>query len=334
MTAKRWIAIAVAAVLIFVSIGVNAMSWAFTRDWNTILNDIAALDQEFEERTVEDGSLSERIAVLKVDGVIQDTGAPTVFSGEEYNHQRFMKQLQAVKEDDSVKGVVLAVNSPGGGVLESSDIYDALLEIQGEKEIPIYVSMLGMAASGGYYISAPADKIFVHPETLTGSIGVIMQSINYGKLAEKYGVEFPTIKSGEFKDMMSPTREMKPAEREMLQEMIDDSYKRFVQIIAEGRNMPEADVRKVADGRIMNGRKAIEAGLADDYGKLPNVIEAIKKDHELDDAAVFEYGSADNFASLFSVKAYNLFGGDFESQLVQKLLTENHAPRMMYLYGE
>ncbi|WP_153730665.1 signal peptide peptidase SppA [Sporosarcina obsidiansis] len=334
MTAKRWIAVAVAATLVFVSIGINTMSWFFTRDWNNLLNEITAMDQELQETVVEDGSLNERIAILTVDGVIQDTGAASLFSGAEYNHQQFMAQLNELQNDSTLKGIVLSVNSPGGGVLESSDIYDALVEIQETKEIPIYVAMGGMAASGGYYISAPAEKIFVHPETLTGSIGVIMQSINYGKLAEKYGVEFPTIKSGPYKDMMSSTREMKPEERQMLQEMIDDSYKRFVEIIAAGRGMSESDVRKVADGRVMNGRQAIEAGLADDYGKLPAVVAAMKEDYHLEKASVFEYGAADNLSALFSMKAHDMFGGDVESQIMKKLLTENQAPRMMYLYGE
>ncbi|WP_301108450.1 signal peptide peptidase SppA [Sporosarcina sp.] len=334
MTVKRWIAVAVAATLIFVSIGINTMSWFFTRDWNNLLNEITAIDQELQETVVEDGSLNERIAVLSVDGVIQDTGEASIFSGTEYNHQRFMTQLSQLNEDPSVKGIVLSVNSPGGGVLESSDIYDAFIEMQESKDIPIYVAMGGMAASGGYYISAPAEKIFVHPETLTGSIGVIMQSINYGKLAEKYGVDFPTIKSGPYKDMMSPTREMKPEERKMLQEMIDDSYNRFVDIIAKGRGMDEKDVRKVADGRVMNGRQAIEAGLADDYGKLPTVISAMKEDYHLENASVFEYGATDNLASLLSLKAHDVFGGDVESQIMKKLLSENTAPRMMYLYGE
>ena len=184
----------------------------------------------------------------------------------------------------------LQVNSPGGGVVESAQIYKEIREIQEETEKPIYVSMGSMAASGGYYISAPADKIFVNKETMTGSIGVIMQSINYGKLAEKYGVEFVTIKSGPYKDIMSPTREMTEVERNMLQEMLNDSYEDFVDIIEQGRNMTEAEVKKVADGRIVNGRQAIEAGLADDFGFLEDVVAAIKTDYNLENAEVFEYG--------------------------------------------
>ena len=181
-----------------------------------------------------------------------------------------------------MKGVVLKVNTPGGGVVESADIYDRFEWIQEEREIPIYVSMGGMAASGGYYVSAPAEKIFVNRETITGSIGVIMESVNYAKLAEKYGIDFNTIKTGPYKDIMSGSREMTQEERAMLQEMINDSYERFVEIIAEGRDMTEAEVKKVADGRIMNGKQAIEAGLADDYGKTGDVIAAIKEDYDLE----------------------------------------------------
>lgn len=334
MNAKRWIAVAVAATLIFVSVGINAMSWVFTRDWNSFVNEIAIMENQVQETVVEEGDSNERIAVLEVDGVIQDTGEASIFAGAGYNHQQFMTQMEELSDDPTVKGIVLSVNSPGGGVLESSDIYDALVDAQKTKEIPIYVAMGGMAASGGYYISAPADKIYVHPETLTGSIGVIMQSVNYGKLAEKYGVEFPTIKSGPYKDMMSPTREMKPEERAMLQEMIDDSYNRFVEIIVEGRGMTDAAVRKVADGRVMNGRQAIEAGLADDYGKLPGVIAAMKEDLKMENAEVFEYGMSNSLPGLFSMKAHEMFNGDVESQIMKKLLTDNQAPRMMYLYGE
>ena len=194
--------------------------------------------------------------------------------------------------------------------------------------------MGGMAASGGYYVSAPADKIFVNRETITGSIGVIMESVNYAKLAEKYGIDFNTIKTGPYKDIMSGSREMKDEERVMLQEMINDSYERFVDIIEEGRGMTEAEVKKVADGRIMNGRQAIEAGLADEYGKASDVIAAMKEDYNLQNATVFEYTSLDSWTSIFGVKAGNMFGSNIESELIGKLLNDYNAPRMMYLYGE
>ncbi|MDW0118485.1 signal peptide peptidase SppA [Sporosarcina thermotolerans] len=333
MTMKRWIAIIVAAVLIFISVGVNSLSYIFTRDVNGFLEQMGATNNAYSEKVIEQGTNRDRIAVLKLDGVIQDVGS-SIFATTGYNHQFFMSQLNDVLNDQSVKGVILSVNTPGGGVVESSDIYDSIREIQIEKEIPIYVAMGGMAASGGYYVSAPAEKIFVHPETITGSIGVIMESINYSKLAEKYGIDFNTIKTGPYKDIMSGSREMTKEEHNMLQEMVNDSYERFVGIVAEGRNMSTEAVKKVADGRIMNGRQAIESGLADEVGKLGDVIDAIKADYKLEGATVFEYAPMDSFASIFGVNVGNLFGRNVESELIGKLLSDYDAPRMMYLYGE
>ena len=336
MTTKRWVAIIVAATLLVVSIGINTLSYFFSQDFSGMMDDFAETSTtDFDETVIEKGSGKERIAVVSLDGVIQDTGGSSSFlSSDGYNHQFFMNQLAEIHEDSSVKGVVLKVNTPGGGVIESADIYDAIREIQSDQEIPVYVSMGGMAASGGYYVAAPADKIFVNQETLTGSIGVIMESMNYAKLAEKHGIEFNTIKTGPYKDIMSGSREMTDEERDMLQEMINDSYERFVEIIVDGRNMTEAEVKKVADGRILNGRQAIEAGLADDYGKAEDVIGAMQSDFELENATVFEYTMSESLSSLFGLKAKSMFAGNMESEIIGKLLSDHSAPRMMYLYGE
>jgi protease-4 len=333
---KRWIALGAAALLLGISLVVNMASLAFSNNWSSSFEDMLAIpESEFTETVLEEGSSSDKIAVLTVDGVIQDTGSATsLFGAVGYDHQFFMNQLEMIKEDESVKAVVLQVNSPGGGVVESAQIYDKIVEIQKEVGVPFYVSMGSMAASGGYYISAPAEKIFVNKETLTGSIGVIMESINYGDLAEKYGIDFVTIKTGPYKDIMSPTRDMTKDERAMLQEMINESYESFVDIIETGRGMSEAQVKAVADGRIMNGRQAIEVGLADEFGYLEDVITAVRTDFDLADAKVIEYGYSQDLASLFSLKAQSLFGGSVENQLIGKLLSDYHAPRMMYIYGE
>ena len=334
MNMKRWFAILGAFILLTVSIFVNTLSSVFSTDWSTLMDEIAsASGTEFYETVLEPGSGSNRIALLTVDGTIQNTGSAGLFATETYNHAFFMQQLEQVKADDSVSAIVLSVNTPGGGVVESAEIHRKLVEIQQETEKPIYVSMGSMAASGGYYISAPADKIFVTKETLTGSIGVIMQGVNYGELAEKYGVEFVTIKSGKYKDIMSATREMTETERGMLQEIIDDSYEGFVDVIEEGRNMTEQEVKKVADGRILNGRQAIEAGLADEYGFLEDTVAAIKADYRLENAEVFQYGYSPSFSSLFAMKAQSFLGVDIETQMITKLITDNSAPKMMYLYG-
>lgn len=340
MTKKRWIALGVAVFLLLASTifsaVINFSRYNFADQVESIVNTTSG-GSDLARKTLEEGSNTSQIAVLKVDGTIQDTGETSVFSSSTgYNHQQFLKQLDDIKANTSVKGVVLYVNSPGGGVVESKQIYEKIQLIQKSRKIPIYVSMGSMGASGGYYISAPADKIFVDEETLTGSIGVIMQSVNYSKLAEKYGVEFETIKTGPYKDIMSSSREMTEGDRKILQSMVDDSYKRFLKVVADGRNMPMEDVKKLADGRVMNGAQAVKAGLADELGYTEDAITALKQEKNLKGSKVFEYSTSSNsFSSLFSTKMSSLFGGSSDTQALTKLLSNyNNAPRMMYMYGE
>ncbi|AIY05047.1 signal peptide peptidase [Planococcus sp. PAMC 21323] len=336
MNTKRWIALVVAAAVLGISLVINSAFAFLQYGFSESVDDLMGSTQTgLSEIVMEDGDFNNRVAVLNVDGVIQDTGAAASFFGTAgYNHSFFMEQLESIKEDASVKAVVLAVNSPGGGVVESAEIYDKIREIQEETEKPFYVSMGAIAASGGYYIAAPAEKIFVNEETLTGSIGVIMQSVNYGELAERYGVDFVTIKSGPYKDIMSPTRDMTEDERALLQEMLDDSYESFVDVIEEGRGMTEKEVKAVADGRIMNGRQAVEVNLADGFGFEEDVIEQVKTDFDLNNAQVFQYGTSQGWGSLLSMKVNSFFGNDLETQMISKLLTEYSSPRMMYLYGD
>lgn len=336
MNTKRWIALVVAAAVLGISLVINSAFTFLQNGFGESVDELmASTESSISEVVIEDGDFDNRVAVLNVDGVIQDAGeASSLFGTTGYNHSFFMEQLENVKEDSSVKAVVLTVNSPGGGVVESAEIYDKITEIQEETEKPFYVSMGATAASGGYYIAAPADKIFVNEETLTGSIGVIMQSVNYGELAERYGVDFVTIKSGPYKDIMSPTRDMTDDERALLQEMLDDSYESFVDVIEEGRGMTEDEVRAVADGRVMNGRQAVEVNLADDFGFEEDVIEQVKADFDLGNAEVFQYGASEGWSSLLTMKVNSFFGNDIETQMITKMLTEYSSPRMMYLYGD
>ncbi|MGE7600875.1 signal peptide peptidase SppA [Peribacillus sp. NPDC097675] len=334
MNGKRWAALGIAAVLFVVSIGVNLATTLFATDTESVIQSFFESDSGFYEEVIEEGSdPTNVIAVLDVDGTIQDTGEASLLSSETYNHRDFMDKLQMAEENDDIKGIILRVNSPGGGVVESAEIHDKILDIKKAKK-PVYVSMGSMAASGGYYISAPADKIFASPETMTGSLGVIMQGYNYEKLAKKYGVEFETIKSGTYKDIMSPTREMTDDERKILQNMIDNSYDQFVKIIADGRHMSEKEVRKIADGRIYDGRQAKEVNLIDDFGHLDDVIAAMKEDIDQKDAQVIRYTGEAGFGSLFSMGAQKMLGNDVEANVLTKILSSSNSPRLMYLYAE
>jgi protease-4 len=336
MNGKRWAALGIAAALFFVSVVVNLLSaYAFKGIQTDVTDFLATSDQPFTEEVVKEGNELRKIAVLEVDGVIQDTGeSGSLFQTSGYNHQDFMKKLNYIKEDDSVKGIIIKVNSPGGGVLESAEIHDKLVEIQNDTKKPVYISMGAMAASGGYYISTAAKKIYASPETLTGSLGVIMEGYNYKGLADKYGVDFVTIKSGKYKDIMSPTRAMTDEERQILQNMVNNSYEGFVKVISDGRHLSVDQVKKIADGRVYDGRQAKDLKLIDGFGYLDDVISQMKKDEKLKGAKVIRYTDGLGFGSLFKMKAQSLLGDTQEMAGLMKILSKPNSPRLMYLYAE
>ena len=336
MNTKRWVALVVAGVLLVFSLGINTVFTFLKTDFFGKFDSVMTSNTlDVYETVVEGGNFNKRIAHLTLDGTIQDVGSSTVWQQVAYDHQFFLGQLDNILNDETVQAVLLSVNTPGGGVTESAEIYKKLLQIKEERQIPIYVSMGSMAASGGYYISAPADKIFANRDTITGSIGVIMQSINYQVLAEKVGVKFETFKSGEHKDMLSPMRDVTEEERAMMQEMINESYEEFVDIVEKGRNMSEVEVKKVADGRILGGTKALEAGLIDEIGDEEATITALRADYNLEDAELFEYtANVGGWQSYLGVKIGALFGPSAEEKMLMEIMSNYSAPKMMYLYGE
>lgn len=337
MNAKRWVALGIVFALLIVSALAKFTSSqiaSMEESSPTFVKSLFADTGELTETVIEEGG-DDTIAVLSVDGTIQDTGdSGSLLGGGGYDHSFFMQQLEQVRNDDYIQGVLLYVNSPGGGVMESAQIRDKILQIQKERNIPFYVSMGSMAASGGYYISAPADKIFASKETLTGSLGVIMQGYDYSELMKKLGVSDNTIKSGEYKDIMSGTRPMTEDEKKIMQSMIDDSYNEFVKVVAKGRGMSAEEVRKIADGRIYDGRQAKENGLIDEFGYQEDALEALKKEQGLADATVIQYDAPEDFSSLFSVAAQKISGQNADISQLIKLTGTLKAPRMMYLYGE
>lgn len=338
MNGKRWAALGIAAALLFFSLIVNvATSALFSREESELFSDLfAASDEAFVEEVIEEGSGLDKIAVLSVDGTIMADNSSSLLTSGGYDHESFLSQLDYAAEDDAVAGIVIYVNTPGGGVVESRQIYDKIRQIKQETEKPIYISMGGMAASGGYYISAPADKIFALEETWTGSLGVIMSSVNFSKLLENIGVESVTIKSGEYKDIMSSSREMTEEEQRIMQTLNDNAYNRFVQVIAEGRGMTEERVREIADGRIYDGIQAKEIGLIDEFGYLADVTAAMKSDLGIENAQVVRYSTVGdfNFSKFFSATLQNLSGESSELSELMQTFTQSNSPRLMYLYTE
>jgi protease-4 len=268
----------------------------------------------------------DRVLVLRVSGTIGMTEVD--FGSSQLSHRELLSQIDQATSDPRIKAVVLRVNSPGGGVVASNEIYNELQELNDSGK-PLVVSMGSTAASGGYYIATPADYIYANPDTFTGSLGVIIMLLNYEETLDIVGLEQVIFKSGEFKDIGSPARELSPEEEEILQEIVDQAYQGFVDVIVEGRDLPREDVLEIADGRIYTGQQALELGLIDELGGLDAAIAKAQELADLPtDGLVVEYNTAPEF--------FDLLTGTMEQSqrpadpLNLEILTEPQTPRLEY----
>lgn len=225
-----------------------------------------------------------RIAVILAEGEIVSGNAEGVISSD-----KFAKEIRKARKDDNIKAIVLRVNSPGGSVLASEVIWREMVEAKRVK--PVYVSMGEVAASGGYYISAPADTIVAQPNTITGSIGIFGLWFNTKELLnDKLGITTDVVETGELSDFMNPTRDLTEVERKIVQTSVEKGYETFISKVAEGRGMNPEDVKAVASGRVWTGNQAIERGLVDVLGGLDDTIElAAQRINAGDDYRVVYY---------------------------------------------
>ena len=212
-----------------------------------------------------ESSAGARIGIVEAKGTIGD-GQSGV------DADKVVKLLRKYEKDGDIKAIVLRVDSPGGAVAPSQEIHDAVRRIKAKKKV--VVSMGNLAASGGYYISAPADRIYAEAGTVTGSIGVIVLHFNVRGLLEWAKVDETTFKSGKYKDTLSPFRPVQETDRDEIQGLSDDLYGQFVRAVAEGRGLPEARVRELAEGRVYSGRRAKDLKLVDELGGLDDAIAA------------------------------------------------------------
>jgi protease-4 len=203
-------------------------------------------------------SFGPKVAVVELYGEISDS-------------RDFVRQVKKYTEDGSVRAILVDINSPGGAVAPSQEMYSELIKARDGGKV-VVVSMRSVAASGGYYVACAADRIVANPGTLTGSIGVIMSFPTAKKLLDKIGLDWETVKSGELKDVGTFTRPMTPEEDRMLKAVIDDTYEQFVEAVANGRDKPEEDIYPLADGSIFTGRQAYNLGLVDTLGTYEDAI--------------------------------------------------------------
>jgi len=244
------------------------------------------------------------IAVLYIQGAITRNNFDSWGSPFGYQHYWTLEQIDRLIHDPNNRGLVLYVDSPGGGVYESDALYHKIKEYQWATGRPVYVSMSSMAASGAYYISTPADRIYANRNCWTGSIGVTIGTIiDISEFLSNHGVRTTTIVSGNNKAMGSSFDPLTQDQSDILQSLVDEAYEQFINIIAYERNMDIARVREIADGRIYTASQALELGLIDAIGTLPDAIESMRQSNDLWHAEIVDIQHIHR--SLFA----NLFGG-------------------------
>jgi len=278
----------------------------------------AEQQKKFTEEVIEDGPRTTKIAVISVDGIIDDQQARDVYW-----------QLKTAKADKAVKGLIIRVNSPGGTISGSDQIYNEILNYRAEEGKPVVAFMQGVAASGGYYSSVACDAIIAEPTTITGSIGVIMGYLVLQQLLEeKLGIQPIVVKAGDKKDWPSSFKVPTDEQLQYFQQrLVDPAYERFVEVVVDGRReLTEEDVRRLADGSIYWADQALAEKLIDDIGYLNDAIEEVKALAGVEKARVIEYRKPFSVADILAAKAKTAIKID------QRTLYELAVPQVLYLW--
>jgi len=278
------------------------------------------------------GSGKAKVLLIEVSGMISSQeGDGLIPSPGMLAHLK--EELTRAAKDDNIKAVVVRINSPGGTVTASDIIHHELKAFKASRKIPVVASIMDVGASGGYYIAAAADAVYAHPSTVTGSIGVIMLTVNARGLLEKVGLEATAVTSGPRKDMGSPFRAMTPEERAIFQELIDSMYQRFLTVVQEGRpKLTMEQIKKLADGRVYTGEQAKAAGLVDEIGYLEDAVEAVKKQAGLTEARVVMYRRPGEYSNNVYSKAFAANGLAALAQMDVLSFARGGTPQFMYLW--
>jgi protease-4 len=287
-----------------------------------------------EEETVE-GKGKAKILLMDVSGVLSDETGSLVLGTPPPRVPivaRVREELQKAEEDDAVKALIVRINSPGGTITSSDLIYREIDTFKTRRKIPVVAVMMDVAASGGYYAALAADTIVALPTTVTGSIGVVMLTVNAQGLMEKIGVAPLAIKSGEMKDAGSPFRSLTAQERAVFQSVIDQMYGRFVGLIARSRKIAEDRVRTFADGRIYTAEQAKALGLVDEIGYMDDVVAVARKAAGIEEARVIMYQRPKDYrANFYSASPAPVPGLETSLQQLTALVSGS-GPRFLYLW--
>lgn len=282
------------------------------------------------------GTGNDKVLVVEVSGLISSASSSGLLDKPSLT-ARFKEELTQAGEDPSVKALVLRINSPGGTVTASDILYHEIQLFKEKRQIPIVASIMDLGTSGGYYVAVAADSIVAHPSTVTGSLGVIMLTLNAAGLLEKIGIEPAAVVSGPKKDMGSPFRTMTDEERAIFQSVIDSFYDRFLKVIEKGRlTLTAEEIRRIADGRIYSAVQAKQLGLVDEIGYVDDAIELAKRRANLAEATVVMYrrpgGYTDNVYSKLLGNGTGLGMFPELNMLSIRTLLGGGTPQFMYLW--
>ena len=291
--------------------------------------DLTPRVQPLRETTLE-GKGRDKVLLLDLAGVLAEEPIFTLEGRPQVPLlARVREEIEKAEQDERVRALVLRINSPGGTVTASDILYHEIRRFKARRQVPVVASILDVGASGGYYVALAADRILAHPTTVTGSIGVLMLTVNASGLLEKIGVSASYVKSGQYKDMGSPFRGPSPEERALFQELIDRLYERFVSIVARERRLDEARVRAFADGRVYTAAQALSLGLVDRIGYLEDAVTLAKETAGLAEARVVAYHRPRQYrATIYSAADAPPASGSV-TDLARLLLS---GPRFLYLW--
>jgi protease-4 len=241
-----------------------------------------------------------KVARIDISGVIIQGKQGSIFSVARDPVETAVRMIRTATKDKNIKGIILVVDSPGGGITASDIIYNELRKFKKIDPARKIVALLGdVAASGGYYVASAADYIVAHPTTITGSIGVLISTLNFKGFGDKYGIKSISITSGKNKDMLNPLKDLTEEQQKLLQFTIDDMYRRFVSVVSEGRSLPEEEVRKIADGRIFTASEALNNKLIDRIGYWDEAMEETCNLLKAKAIKVIRYQEPFTFTALF-----------------------------------
>ncbi len=276
------------------------------------------------------------VARLDIVGTIMPSDSGTSYfsqaTGGQYNHDLYMKTINDLIDNENNTGILLYVNSPGGTVYESDELYEKLMEYKEKTKRPVYAYFASEACSGGYYISMAADKIYANRNCWTGSIGVIVSLTNYKELMDKLGVKEIDITSGRNKAMGSAAADLTDEQEKILQSLVDEAYDQFTGIVSEGRNLPIDTVKKLADGRIYSAQQALDSKLIDDIMGEEDALASLNKDFGLDEDAEYFVPGGDSISDMFS----SLFGKvssmkeKSELEMLEEMMNDSKNGELMY----